>query len=167
MTESLGWIRLRTLAWFLLFPVTFLGWVPWWLHRRFEGPFGWDGGPLQWLGFWLIVNGLGLAGWCVQIFNVQGRGTPLPLDPPTRFVATGPYRFVRNPMAIGMFLLLAGQAALYRSRAVLLCLLAVSVLMHLFVVLVEEPQLSRRFGPAYDAYRRQVPRWLPPLPARR
>lgn len=163
MTELTA-IRWRTLLWFFLFPATFLGWVPWWLHRQFEGPFGWEGALLQWLGIWLIANGAGLAGWCVQLFNVQGRGTPLPLDPPTRFVASGPYRFVRNPMALGLLLLLGGQAALYGSRAVLLYLLVILTAVHPFVVLVEEPELTKRFGPSYEAYRKRVPRWIPRPP---
>jgi protein-S-isoprenylcysteine O-methyltransferase Ste14 len=160
MTE-LTRIRLRTLGWFVLFPVTFMGLLPWWLHQRFEGPFAWDGTLRQWIGVWLIGNGLGLAGWCVNLFNVEGRGTPLPVDPPTRYVVRGPYQVVRNPMALGIFLVLGGQALLYHSRAVLLCLLLVMAFMHLFVVLVEEPQLERRFGATYSAYKRQIPRWIP------
>ena len=154
-------IRLRTLGWCVCFPVTFLGFVPWWLHRRLEGPLAWEGSFQQWIGLWLILNGLGLAGWCVNLFNVQGRGTPVPFDPPARFVASGPYRVVRNPMVIGLLLFLLGEAALYQSRAVAVYFLAVMSLAAAFVRWVEEPDLERRFGPPYLAYKRQVPRWVP------
>ena len=154
-------IRLRTLGWFLLLPGTFMGFIPWWLRQWFEGPFTWKGNVWQWVGIWLILNGIGLAGWCVNLFNVKGRGTPLPLDPPKRFVANGPYRFVRNPMVIGLWLVLAGQALLYQSLAVTIYLLLVVALAASFVRFVEEPDLERRFGPEYLAYKRQVPRWVP------
>jgi protein-S-isoprenylcysteine O-methyltransferase Ste14 len=165
--HALTRIRLRTFLWFLVFPGFFLGIAPSWLRHQLEGPFRWEGTAGQWLGAWLLLNGAGLAGWCAHLFNVRGRGTPLPLDPPTQFVSEGPYRVVRNPMAIGLFLVLGGQALLYQSKIVALYLLTVAALVHAFVVLVEEPDLKHRFGEPYLAYRRQVPRWLPrPLPRR-
>lgn len=160
MTE-LTPIWLRALGWLLLLPIPLVGILPWWLHRRLEGPLVFSGHWGQWLGLWLILNGLGLAGWCVFLFITEGKGTPFPLDPPTQFVARGPYRFVRNPMVLGMFLVLVGQAALYRSATVLLYTVLASLVMHLFVCFVEEPDLARRFGSAYAAYRQQVPRWVP------
>lgn len=160
MTE-LTQIRLRTLVWLLLVPVPLIGLLPWWLHHRLEGRFTWAATPGQWIGVWLILNGIGLAGWCVALFNVRGRGTPLPLDPPKSFVAEGPYRWTRNPMFLGVFLLLIGQGLLYQSRVLFLYLLLAIGVAHLFVVFVEEPDLRRRFGAAYDAYRRQIPRWIP------
>lgn len=160
-------IRLRTLGWFVLIIIPCIGVAPWWLHRRFEGPVAFRGDAWQWLGLWLILNGLGLAGWCVHLFTTRGKGTPLPLDPPTQFVVAGPYRFVRNPMGLGFFLALGGQAALYESRAAFLYMLVVMAVIHLFVRLAEEPDLQRRFGSAYAAYRRAVPRWIPKLPPQR
>lgn len=154
-------IRLRTFGWFVFLPLTFIGFLPWWLHRRFEDAFLWQGDLWQWVGLWLILDGAGLTGWCVNLFNVEGRGTPAPFDPPKRFVATGPYRFVRNPMAIGIWLVLGGEAALYQSRAVAIYLLVVIALVAAFVRFVEEPGLERRFGSGYLAYKRQVPRWIP------
>ena len=154
-------VRLRTLGWFLLIIVPCIGVVPWWLHHRFEGALVFAGRMWQWLGVWLILNGLGLAGWCVHLFTTQGKGTPLPLDPPKAFVAAGPYRFVRNPMALGLFLVLGGEAALYESRAAFLYMLLVMGIIHLVVCLVEESDLQRRFGATYTAYRQRVPRWIP------
>ena len=161
MGSELLWIRLRTIIWFLAFPLLFLGWLPWWLSLHLEGPFVWRGSAGQWVGLWLILDGLGLAGWCIQLFNVKGRGTPLPLDPPKQFVTAGPYRFVRNPMMLGFFLLLAGEAALLGSGVVALYLFLVIGLAHLFIVFVEEPGLKKRFRPSYTVYTQHVPRWIP------
>lgn len=163
--RALATIRLRTLGWFVLLPLTFMGWVPWWLHRQCEGAFHWSATRWQWIGVWLLLNGLGLSGWCVNLLNVVGQGTPVPFDPPSRFVATGPYRVVRNPMAVGFFLMLAGEALLYQSRAIAIYLLAIMGAIHTFVCWVEEPNLTQRFGATYTAYKRAVPRWIPHAPS--
>lgn len=159
-------VRWRTLGWFVLLPVPLAGLIPWSLHRRFEGPLAWQGTLGQWLGAWLIVDGLGLALWCVQLFNVRGLGTPVPLDPPKQLVAVGPYRFVRNPMLLGVFLVLIGQALLYRSLLLLAYALGLLLAAALFVRAVEEPGLRRRFGEGYRRYCEQVPRWIPRRPLR-
>ena len=161
MTE-LTTIRLRTVVWFLLFPLSFIGLIPWWLHRQFDGSAIWHNGLWQWVGLWLIANGLGLTAWCINLFNVNGRGTPLPLDPPKQFVAAGPYRYVRNPMMLGMLLILGGEVALYQSRAVWMYTLVLMAAACGFVRFWEEPDLERRFGESYREYKRRVPRWIPP-----
>jgi len=158
-------IRLRTLAWLIL-PVTVVVFIPWGLQWVARKPFRWDGGFWPWIGVWLIANGVALAAWCVNLFNVQGQGTPLPLDPPKRFVLAGPYRYVRNPMMLGMMLILVGEALVMESRSVCLYALALALAAHLVVCCWEEPDLTRRFGQAYREYRKQVPRWIPRLPHR-
>ena len=105
MTERTP-IWLRALGWLLLLPIPLVGILPWWLHRRLEGPLVFSGHWGQWLGLWLVLNGLG-------------------------------------------------------SAAVLLYTFLASLVMHLVVCFVEEPDLTRRFGSAYAAYRQQVPRWVP------
>ena len=100
---------------------------------------------------------------CVKSFVVEGKGTPAPFDPPRRFVASGPYRFVRNPMYLGAFLLLSGFGLYARSPSVLGLVVLAAFLAHLFVVLVEEPGLAARFGKSYLAYRRSTNRWIPRL----
>ena len=113
------------------------------------------------IGIGVFLGGALLALSCVFSFVVEGQGTPAVFDPPRRFVASGPYRFVRNPMYLGAFLLLSGFGLYARSPSVLgLTALAV-LLAHLFVVLVEEPGLERRFGESYLAYRRTTNRWIP------
>ncbi|MBW2641992.1 MAG: isoprenylcysteine carboxylmethyltransferase family protein, partial [Deltaproteobacteria bacterium] len=104
--------------------------------------------------------------WCVKDFVVRGRGTPAPFDPPTRLVLLGPYRYVRNPMYVGLFLVLIGETMLYASLFVLLYSLFLVAAAHIFVVFYEEPTLRRKFGESYEKYLRSVPRWLPRIPQR-
>lgn len=158
--------RLRTLRW-VIAPVTVVIFIPLGLLRLAGHvlPEAW--GLWQWIGAWLILEGLGLAAWCVNLFNVQGRGTPLPWDPPKQFVVSGPYRVVRNPMMLGLFLILGGEALLCQSWWLAGYLAIFMLIAHLFVRSWEEPQLVTRFGEAYRAYQQQVPRWLPRLPTLR
>jgi protein-S-isoprenylcysteine O-methyltransferase Ste14 len=107
------------------------------------------------------ASGVVLALWCILTFVVIGRGTPAPFDPPRRLVDAGPYRFVRNPMYIGAALALTGAALFYQSWALLGYCAIFALVMHLFVVLYEEPTLRATFGPPYVSYCERVRRWRP------
>ena len=109
----------------------------------------------------LIAVGLALVGWTVGLFATEGEGTLAPWDPTQRLVIRGPYRYVRNPTIGGVLLVLLGETALFRSPSLLIWLVAVLLVNVLYIPLVEEPDLRRRFGEAYDAYCQAVPRWLP------
>ena len=141
--------------------VLFWGWAAWSLHRRYDGMLG----PLpEWtssLGLALLVAGGCLALACITTFLTRGEGTPAPFDPPRKFVATGPYKFVRNPMYIGGGITLLGFGLCEHSAAIVLSVPPWLLLAHLLLVLYEEPHLSTTFGAPYDEYRRSVHRWLP------
>jgi protein-S-isoprenylcysteine O-methyltransferase Ste14 len=108
----------------------------------------------------MLVGGI-LAFTCIGIFVVTGRGTPAIFDAPRVFVAMGPYRYVRNPMYIGGWLVLSGFGLCQRSVSILLFGGLCLVLVHLFVVFFEEPGLRRRFGATYANYCTSVSRWIP------
>jgi protein-S-isoprenylcysteine O-methyltransferase Ste14 len=108
--------------------------------------------------------GAALVVWCVLAFAFIGRGTPLPFDPPLRLVIRGPYRVVRNPMAIGAGSTLGAAALFYESLQLLGFTVIFVVVIHLFVVFYEEPVLKRTFGEEYAVYCDSVRRWLPGLP---
>ena len=113
----------------------------------------------------MIVGAAGatVAIWCILTFVVVGRGTPAPFDPPRRLVMRGPYRYVRNPMYLGAGLALAGAALFYETGVLWGYAGGFLVLMHLMVVLYEEPTLRQTFGQDYETYCRQVRRWWPTL----
>ena len=132
--------------------------------RRFDLPLG---GPLAgWtysLGLALLALGGVVVAWCIGAFVVRGRGTPALFDAPRRLVAVGPYRRARNPMYIGAALLLLGLGLDQRSPAIVLFVPAWLLLVHLLVILYEEPTLRRKFGRDYDMYCQRTPRWIPRL----
>jgi protein-S-isoprenylcysteine O-methyltransferase Ste14 len=118
------------------------------------------------VGIVLMVLGGFIAITCIVTFVTCGEGTPAPFDPPRKFVAAGPYRYVRNPMYVGAFIVLLGFGLVERSPAILLFTLPWLLLAHLFVILYEEPHLRSTFGETYDEYCRAVRRWLPRARAR-
>jgi protein-S-isoprenylcysteine O-methyltransferase Ste14 len=124
------------------------------------------------IGAIVISAGLALAAVTVWQFATVGHGTLAPWDPPRRLVVRGVYRYVRNPMISGVILILVGEAIATRSRAVLAWALGFFVINAIYIPLLEEPFLIRRFGDDYREYRRRVPRWVPrtrpwaPIPPR-
>jgi protein-S-isoprenylcysteine O-methyltransferase Ste14 len=118
-------------------------------------------GLLQGLALILGSAGATIYLRCVWDFASFGRGTPAPIDAPKRLVVRGLYRYVRNPMYVGVVAILFGEAAFFGSRALVVLALGFLTLAHLFVVLYEEPALRRRFGEPYEEYRRSVGRWWP------
>jgi len=127
----------------------------------------WTGDVRLWwgsaFGLALLAVGLVLVVWTIRLFSTVGDGTLAPWDPTTKLVLRGPYRHVRNPMISGVAFVLAGEAVLLGSPPLALWFAAVVVVNAVYLPLVEEPGLRRRFGEDYELYAANVPRWLPRL----
>lgn len=113
----------------------------------------------------MALGGL-IALTCAASLVTRGRGTPAPFDPPREFVATGIYRWVRNPMYIGGTALLFGFGLWHRSASMAAFAGVFFLAAHLFVRFWEEPDLEERFGARYRTYRERVNRWVPEPPSR-
>jgi protein-S-isoprenylcysteine O-methyltransferase Ste14 len=159
MTRTLGPI-LKTTLFTIFVPGTVAVVVPYWLLRGFPSP---PSGPLTWAGILIILVGAAIYLRCAWEFAVRGLGTPAPIAPTKFLVTTALHRYVRNPMYIGVALVIVGESALFRRPHLLDYAAAMLLIAHTFVVLYEEPTLHRQFGESYDAYRRSVPRWIPKL----
>jgi protein-S-isoprenylcysteine O-methyltransferase Ste14 len=112
------------------------------------------------VGLILVSVGALFAIACVATFITKGRGTPAPFDPPRKFVASGPYRLVRNPMYLGAAAVLLGSGMISCSPSIILLGLGSLILAHLVVVLYEEPVLTKQFGEPYLQYKTAVKRWV-------
>jgi protein-S-isoprenylcysteine O-methyltransferase Ste14 len=99
--------------------------------------------------------------WSFWNFFKEGRGTPAPIDPPKELVAVGFYRYVRNPMYVGIFLTLIGHFLWFGYWYLLIYAFVVFFCFNAFVIMYEEPTLKRNFGAAYEEYLKRVPRWIP------
>jgi glucose/arabinose dehydrogenase/protein-S-isoprenylcysteine O-methyltransferase Ste14 len=109
----------------------------------------------------LFAAGAALWLWSVLQF-VRAKGTPIPLNPPPKLIEDGPYRYVRNPMLAGVFIMLLGLGVLLRSwslAAVFTPLFILSALLEF--KFIEEPELERRLGDAYRSYRARTPMLVP------
>ncbi len=152
----------RSLLWTVLLPGLVAGYLPWRyfglrsvaldLHR-----------PSHFLGLLGIAVGTALLTTCILEFARTGRGTLSPVDPPRTLVVRGPYRYVRNPMYVGVTLIVLGEVLLTWSRGLFAYWALWFGVVNLFVRGYEEPALRRQFGPSYERYAAAVDRWLPRL----
>jgi protein-S-isoprenylcysteine O-methyltransferase Ste14 len=160
-------VILRHLLSIAILPFTVTVVIPLWLARRNQVSLSIGTTATE-----VVVQLVGLASLGVGVvlfaaslrqFAVRGKGTLAPWDPPQHLVVQGPYRYVRNPMISGVVFLLFGVALTMRSwphGQWALLFLAINLV---YIPLVEEPQLERRFGASYREYREHVGRLLPRL----
>jgi protein-S-isoprenylcysteine O-methyltransferase Ste14 len=149
---------LSTTLFTIFVPGTVAGYIPWRLGRSAT--------PINGAGEWaaLLVIAVGIAIYLSTAFwgfALVGGGTPAPIAPTRVLVVRGLHRYVRNPMYIGVALVIAGEAWLFHSRHIVIYLVCVLVIVNFFVLFYEEPTLSRQFGEEYERYRARVPRWIP------
>jgi protein-S-isoprenylcysteine O-methyltransferase Ste14/SAM-dependent methyltransferase len=155
---------LRHLLAIAVLPLTVVVLIPAWIARHYAAAI--SVGPstaalLQAGGGALLVLGALLAAASVWRFASEGKGTLAPWDPPPHFVARGPYQYVRNPMISGVILVLFGESLVLGSPALATWALLFLILNLLYIPLVEEPELEKRFGDAYREYCGHVRRFIP------
>lgn len=149
-------------AFFLAAPGTVVGLVPWLIT-------GWEfREPLP---YWAVAQAVGVVLICVGLVPpvhafvefARAGGTPAPVAPTEHLVVRGFNRYVRNPMYVGLLVVLVGETLLFGQPALLLWAAAAWAATAAFVRWYEEPTLARQFGAEYVAYRRAVPAWWPRL----
>lgn len=139
-------------------PGTVAGYIPWRLRQNGVPTTG----PQEWAAICVIAVGIAIYLWTAFWgFALVGGGTPAPIAPTKILVVRGLHRYVRNPMYIGVALVIAGQAWLFHSRHIAIYLVCVLVTVNFFILFYEEPTLKRQFGEEYERYRARVPRWIP------
>jgi len=115
----------------------------------------------------LIAIGVGLTAWSASHF-LKVKGTPVPFNPPPTLVMTGPYQFVRNPMLTGVFLLLFGIGFAIKSLSLVVLFTPLFVLANVWELKeIEEPELVKRLGEDYVAYRERTPIFIPRMRLRK
>jgi len=97
----------------------------------------------------------------VRLFTTKGEGTPAPWDPPKKFIVLGPYRYVRNPMLIGVLIFLLSEVVLFGSLSIFIWFVLFLIANLFYFPFFEEKGLEKRFGESYLEYKRNVPRWIP------
>ena len=152
---------LRNLFFTILQPGIVAGLIPYFIIRRslstsIEQPFS----LYQYLGSMIFILGFMLMLICIANFAIRGRGTLSPVDPTKKLVIGGPYKFSRNPMYVGVMMILIGESIFFQSTATCIYSLVIFIAFYTFVVFFEEPYLRERFGDEYNRYVRNVRRWV-------
>lgn len=114
---------------------------------------------LPYVGVLLLIPCVIVILYCKRTFRIVGKGTPVPIEPPKELVASGLYKFVRNPMYVSYITIYLALFFISGSTLLLLFTLVCAFLIHLAVILIEEPSLKRRFGDTYLEYTKRVKRW--------
>jgi protein-S-isoprenylcysteine O-methyltransferase Ste14 len=147
-------------AFFVVAPGTVVGLIPWLItHWEITGST-----PV-----WRVIQAFGVVLIAVGLIPpvhaftqfVTASGTPMPIAPTKRLMVTGFNRYVRNPMYVGLFIAIIGQALLFGSWALLVYAAVVATAFTSFVYWYEEPTLLRDYDGEYETYRRNVHAWLP------
>lgn len=107
-------------------------------------------------GIGIVVAALGV----IQFRRAKTTVNPLKPDTASTFVASGIFRVTRNPMYLGMLLVVLGWALFLRNGVSFLGAAAFVAYMNRFQIEPEERVLFARFGEQFTAYRAQVRRWL-------
>ncbi|NRA67461.1 MAG: isoprenylcysteine carboxylmethyltransferase family protein [Pseudobacteriovorax sp.] len=142
-------IGLILIPWFFIFLDKTLG-----LHH-FSNPFTTIMG-------WMVLLLASIANlYTGFILARNGKGTPLPLDTAQRLVIVGPYRFVRNPMAMFGLTQGIGVSLIVGSWSYLLAIPLAAGIWHFLVRPLEERDMMVRFGNDYQIYCQAVRCWIP------
>ena len=152
---------LRNLFFTILQPGIVAGLIPYLIVRRGISDVAlWEFGARHYAGFTVFVLGFVIMVACIVSFAIFGRGTLSPADPTKKLVVQGLYRYSRNPMYVGVMLMLIGECIFFQLTVLWFYMAGVFVLFNLFILYVEQPRLKRDFGDEYANYRRRVRKWI-------
>jgi len=149
---------LKSLFFLIFVPGLFVGYIP--LAFLLTGSYIVTG-ILFYLALPLWLIGGVVVVWCFWDFLTKGDGTPAPFDPPKELVVSGLYNYVRNPMYIGVLLMLIAHFLWFGYWSLLIYTGFFFLAFPLFVLNYEEPTLKKKFGRSYTNYMKRVPRWIP------
>jgi protein-S-isoprenylcysteine O-methyltransferase Ste14 len=154
-------LLLRNLFFTILQPGIVAGLIPYWIvNDMVDLPSAGELTIYHYGGIISFTVGFVIMITCILSFALRGQGTLSPLDPTRRLVTAGLYRFSRNPMYVGVMLILIGEVLATQSTDLGYYSLIVFVCFNLFILLHEEPRLRRVFGDEYVTYCGQVRRWI-------
>jgi protein-S-isoprenylcysteine O-methyltransferase Ste14 len=153
-------LLIRNLIFTILQPGIIAGLIPYLIERDTiyalcYSPFSWN----QMVSLVVIAAGLGVLLHCVYLFAKVGAGTLSPAFPTKVLVVKGLYHFVRNPMYIGVMMILIGEAVFASSFKLYVYAGFIFILFNLFIIFIEEPRLKKDFGETYLKYCEEVGRW--------
>src|SRR5215510_2362330 len=127
------WLALRSLFWTVALPGMVAGYVPWRYVGLSHASISWRD-PVQLVGVLFVIAGATVLAACIWEFARRGRGTLSPVDPPKQLVVQGLYRYVRNPMYVGVTTMLLGELLITRTAAFALYGAGWFIVVNLFII---------------------------------
>ena len=118
---------------------------------------------LRIIGIVFVLAGIIDALYCYILFFQKGKGTPIPTQPAKKLIVEGLYRYTRNPIYLGHFLIIFGEFLLFGHSLLLLYFILFFINFHFYITLIEEKELKKRFGKEYIDYTKSVPRYMPKI----
>ena len=111
----------------------------------------------------ILILGWLICMWAALVF-LRNRGTPVPFNPPPKLITTGLYRYCRNPMLLGLFIILLGLGLLLGSLSLIFIFTPIFILINvLYLKAIEEKEMEKKFGKQYLEYKKRVPMFFPKL----
>lgn len=146
----------------IILPGTVIVLIPYLIHRY--SPNSIPGFlPIKLLSLVLFIIGFWLFIWTNYLFQSVAKGTLAPWTSKKKLITQGPYKYIRNPMITGVLLILSSEFLWLRSYTIMIWAVMFFLITSAFLILVEEPFLSKKFGDEYLRYKTDVPRWIPTI----
>jgi protein-S-isoprenylcysteine O-methyltransferase Ste14 len=115
------------------------------------------------IGLSIICIGMYIMTMTISTFIRIGKGTLAPWSPTRKLVISGLYGYVRNPMIMGVMIVLIGESIAIMSLKILFWALVFFIINNIYFIVYEEPDLEKKFGDEYREYKKNVRRWIPRL----
>ena len=163
MLENL-WLFIRNLAMIVLLPGTVVVYIPHRLLEPYSGPELISLSLTQYSAILLLAIGAAILFKSIWSFAYVGKGTLAPFDETHKLIVVGLYRYVRNPMYVGVMLILLAESWFFRSSALLSYTGFCFVVANIVIIGYEENRLRHKYGDEFRQYCNHVGRWIPGKP---
>ncbi len=163
MLENL-WLVTRNVAMIVLFPGTVVVYIPYRLLAPFSiaGLISWS--VTQFVAVLLLAIGASILLRSIWSFAHVGEGTLAPFDETQKLIVVGLYRYVRNPMYVGVILILLAESWFFWSSVLLSYTGFCFIVANILVIGYEENRLRHKYGDEFRQYCSHVGRWIPGKP---
>lgn len=159
MFENL-WLIIRNVAMIIVFPGTVTVYIPYRILTPVSilRPDAWS--LHQYVAALVLAIGTAILLTSIWSFARIGRGTLAPFDETDRLVVVGLYRYVRNPMYVGVLTMLLAESWFFWSSRLLVYAGICFVVANVLIIGYEENRLRYKYGDEFRRYCKHVERWI-------
>ena len=148
----------------VLFPGTVVVYIPYQLLKPYSAPELASLSLAQYSSMLLLAIGIAILLKSIWSFAYVGKGTLAPFDETQKLIVVGLYRYVRNPMYVGVMLILLAESWFFWSSTLLSYTGFCFVVANILIIGYEENRLRHKYGDEFRQYCKHVGRWIPGKP---